>query len=84
MFILTNLADADTSPRKVDVGAGVYRNEQEKHYEFQAFRKVWQKRHVIFVEAATESLDGPRRFSKIRILGTMSDAQSLLKFPKSF
>lgn len=33
-------SDADRSPHKVDLGAGVYRDEEANYYEFPAIKKV--------------------------------------------
>lgn len=35
---LKKATDADTSPKKIDVGVGVYRNERGKYHEFQVVR----------------------------------------------
>jgi aspartate aminotransferase, cytoplasmic len=40
MFTLKVLADSDTSPNKVDLGVGVYRNEQSGYHELQAIKEV--------------------------------------------
>lgn len=40
MNILKHKADKDTTPSKVDLGVGVYRNENGSYYEFPAIRKV--------------------------------------------
>ncbi len=40
MFILKARADNDTHPDKVDLGVGVYRQEDGGYYEFPAIRKV--------------------------------------------
>lgn len=40
MFDLKKIADADNSPQKVDLGAGVYRNEKGEYHEFEVIRKV--------------------------------------------
>lgn len=36
---LKQLTDADLSPQKVDLGAGVYRNEQGQYHEFEVVKK---------------------------------------------
>jgi aspartate aminotransferase len=40
MFDLKKLADNDISPQKVDLGVGIYRNEQGKYHELQGIKKV--------------------------------------------
>lgn len=40
MFILKARADNDTHPDKVDLGVGVYRQEDGGYYEFPAIQKV--------------------------------------------
>lgn len=40
MFDLKVLADSDKTPEKVDLGAGVYRNEKGEYHEFTSIRKV--------------------------------------------
>lgn len=40
MFTLKKLADGDTSPNKVDLGVGVYRNEQAGYHELEAIKQV--------------------------------------------
>ncbi|KAF3003349.1 hypothetical protein E8E14_002600 [Neopestalotiopsis sp. 37M] len=40
MFWLKKRADADTSPEKVDVGVGIYRNEQGKYQELEVVREA--------------------------------------------
>lgn len=40
MFWLKKRADADTSPEKVDVGVGIYRNEQGRYQELEVVREV--------------------------------------------
>lgn len=40
MFDLKKLADDDISPRKIDLGVGVYRNEEGGYHELQAIKKV--------------------------------------------
>lgn len=40
MNILKHKADEDTTPSKVDLGVGVYRNEKGGYYEFPAIQKV--------------------------------------------
>jgi aspartate aminotransferase len=40
VYILKNAVDADKSPEKVDLGVGVYRNEQAQYHELQAIRKA--------------------------------------------
>lgn len=40
MFILKARADSDTHPDKVDLGVGVYRQEDGGYYEFPAIKKV--------------------------------------------
>lgn len=40
MFILKKLADNDLSPNKVDLGVGVYRNEQSGYHELEAIKEV--------------------------------------------
>jgi len=40
VYILKNAVDADRSPNKVDLGVGVYRNEQGQYHELQAIREA--------------------------------------------
>ncbi|KAH8195159.1 hypothetical protein TruAng_010684 [Truncatella angustata] len=40
MFILKKLADGDSSPNKVDLGVGVYRNEQSGYHELEAVKRA--------------------------------------------
>ncbi|KAJ9252104.1 hypothetical protein DTO207G8_4937 [Paecilomyces variotii] len=40
MFDLKKLADDDISPRKIDLGVGVYRNEEGGYHELQAIKKA--------------------------------------------
>jgi aspartate aminotransferase len=40
MNILKHKADRDTTPGKVDLGVGVYRDENGNYYEFPSIRKV--------------------------------------------
>ncbi|KAL1863191.1 hypothetical protein Plec18170_000021 [Paecilomyces lecythidis] len=40
MFDLKKLADNDTSPQKIDLGVGVYRNEEGGYHELQAIKKA--------------------------------------------
>lgn len=40
VFILKNQVDADKSPEKVDLGVGVYRNEQAQYNELRAIKDV--------------------------------------------
>lgn len=40
MFTLKKHADRDLSPNKVDLGVGVYRNEQAGYHELEAVKKV--------------------------------------------
>jgi aspartate aminotransferase len=40
VYILKNAVDADKSPDKVDLGVGVYRNEQAQYHELRAIRKA--------------------------------------------
>jgi aspartate aminotransferase, cytoplasmic len=40
MFTLKQLADSDNSPNKVDLGVGVYRNEEAGYHELEAIKKV--------------------------------------------
>ncbi|KAI1450058.1 aspartate aminotransferase [Annulohypoxylon stygium] len=40
MFTLKKLADGDTSPNKVDLGVGVYRNEQAGYHELEAIKQA--------------------------------------------
>ncbi|KAF2830228.1 aspartate aminotransferase, partial [Ophiobolus disseminans] len=40
VYILKNAVDEDRSPNKVDLGVGVYRNEQAQYHELQAIRKA--------------------------------------------
>lgn len=42
MFTLKKLADNDTSPQKVDLGVGIYRNEAGLYHELRAVKKVFQ------------------------------------------
>jgi aspartate aminotransferase len=37
---LKKITDADSSPDKIDLGAGVYRNEDGHYHEFHAITKV--------------------------------------------
>ncbi|RFU34140.1 hypothetical protein B7463_g2253, partial [Scytalidium lignicola] len=39
MFNLKKLADNDSSPKKIDLGVGIYRNEKGKYHELQAINK---------------------------------------------
>ena len=41
MNILKHKADTDTHLEKVDLGVGLYRNEQGGYYEFPAIKKVY-------------------------------------------
>lgn len=41
MNILKHKADTDTHLEKVDLGVGLYRNEQGSYYEFPAIKKVY-------------------------------------------
>lgn len=41
MNILKHKADTDTHVEKVDLGVGLYRNEQGGYYEFPAIKKVY-------------------------------------------
>jgi aspartate aminotransferase len=38
-------ADADDSPLKLDLGAGVYRNESGQYHEYRAIAKVRKPEH---------------------------------------
>jgi aspartate aminotransferase, cytoplasmic len=40
MFTLKKIADADNDPRKVDLGVGVYRNEDGRYQELEVVRRV--------------------------------------------
>lgn len=40
VYILKQQVDADQSPEKVDLGVGVYRNEQGQYHELQAIKTV--------------------------------------------
>lgn len=40
VFTLKKLADGDSSPNKVDLGVGVYRNEQGGYHELEAVKRV--------------------------------------------
>lgn len=40
MFNLKKIADNDASAQKVDLGIGIYRNEQGKYHEFQVIKEV--------------------------------------------
>lgn len=40
VFTLKKLADGDLSPNKVDLGVGVYRNEQGGYHELEAVKRV--------------------------------------------
>lgn len=40
VFTLKKLADGDLSPNKVDLGVGVYRNEQGGYHELEAVKQV--------------------------------------------
>lgn len=40
VYILKNAVDVDKSPDKVDLGVGVYRNEQAQYHELQAIREA--------------------------------------------
>ena len=40
MFDLKRAIESDTSPGKIDLGAGVYRNQEGKYHEFEAIREV--------------------------------------------
>jgi len=40
MFDLKKLADNDTSPEKVDLGVGIYRNENGQYHEMEAIKEV--------------------------------------------
>lgn len=40
VYILKNAVDADTSPNKVDLGVGVYRNENAEYNEIQAIKEA--------------------------------------------
>lgn len=40
IFTLKKLADGDLSPNKVDLGVGVYRNEQGGYHELEAVKRV--------------------------------------------
>lgn len=40
MFELKVQADGDTSPNKVDLGVGIYRNEQGVYHEMKALKDV--------------------------------------------
>jgi hypothetical protein len=42
MILLMRRLQQDDHPGKVDLGVGVYRNEQGKYYEFPSIKKVWQ------------------------------------------
>jgi aspartate aminotransferase len=40
VYILKSAVDADTSPNKVDLGVGVYRNEKAQYHELEAIREA--------------------------------------------
>lgn len=40
VFILKNAADADLSNEKIDLGVGVYRNEEGNFHELEVIKKV--------------------------------------------
>lgn len=40
MFDLKKAADSDTSPEKVDLGVGIYRNEEGCYHEMNALKEV--------------------------------------------
>lgn len=43
MFTLKRDADNDTSPEKVDLGVGIYRNEEGSYQELEVVKKVLSK-----------------------------------------
>ena len=40
VYLLSQRVRADTSPEKVDLGVGVYRNEQAQYHELRALKSV--------------------------------------------
>ena len=40
MFDLKNMADNDRSQEKIDLGVGIYRNEEGGYHEMQALKEV--------------------------------------------
>ena len=42
MFFLKKAAEEDTSPHKVDLGVGVYRDEAGTYQELNVVREVWK------------------------------------------
>lgn len=40
MFDLKNMADNDQSAGKIDLGVGIYRNEEGRYHEMQAIKEV--------------------------------------------
>jgi aspartate aminotransferase len=49
MYELKLRADGDTNPNKVDLGVGIYRNEQGLYHELKALKDVLLPKHICFV-----------------------------------
>jgi aspartate/tyrosine/aromatic aminotransferase len=48
MYELKLRADGDTDPNKVDLGVGIYRNEQGLYHELKALKDVLLPNHLYF------------------------------------
>lgn len=62
MFELKKQADSDQSPKKVDVGLGIYRNELGQYHELRCLKKVRRRRQTA-PNCADERLNRQRRIS---------------------
>lgn len=81
MFWLKKRADADTSPEKVDVGVGIYRNEQGKYQELEVVREVNLSRLHTFDVRAADIFIGQEETRKAR---SRTRRRSILKLSNVF
>lgn len=81
IFTLKKLADGDFSPNKVDLGVGVYRNEQGGYHELEAVKRVssYRAAYGAVIQRLTfnVSLTRPKR-SWMREIQVMMCVQYLL------
>lgn len=70
MYFLKVQADNDTDPRKVDLGVGIYRNEQGVYHELKALRDVGSPLLLSTTAALNAILMPPIRRSSILRLQT--------------
>ncbi|KAL4418070.1 aspartate aminotransferase [Colletotrichum abscissum] len=77
MFTLKRDADNDTSPEKVDLGVGIYRNEEGSYQELEVVKKVSSKVSAPVLETKYELTIGNADFLRLAaevMFGAHSDA----------